>query len=664
MSEKNIITNNIKKVSEKYNELITKKSGKCSKILFLISNGKLIEKIKNTINKNIYLEEPQILTYISFIRKELEKYWPLISEEIHSKENMPINIPYSIPEYIISNKVENLRYKKGYFEDITGTSENISKSIYSNLKTAAYMDTDILSTGEKIYYTKKNKDNLERRSYSQNDEIIEEYTNSLIKNSVIDLPISIYLYTEKLLKNEIYQKNLAKRYDCIIVDSIEKVSNSELNLIEVFEKIDKEIYLYGNINNDFSILSNFDLNNIKKYILDNKNNPKEKLFINLEKDDFKSENKSLIRFSDKIKECYQVQLYTEMIKEVLDKVEEISKDGKNIGNSAIIIPSGSGILSYRISEGLKKLGIKYFNTGTDYKISEYSYAKVLIMISAMYSMNNDIKFSKEEYIEFLSIVLEINRIKANKIYEENKDILTKEIFKENYIKMENNYDIDYTFEEFINREDDSFTENSYKDIEFILNKINISREKKLKRSDFMRRFYIEVLLPIKDGVDNINICKKVIEECEKLEEVKENGMIKDYEIEIILNNSTKDYLGYRELKNNNKEDSIMITSPYYYINSLSDRRIQLWVDCGNSMWNPKISKEISNPAVLRKSYREREIFTDIDEENLKKYYLNNQMYMLLSLAEEVYAFKSDYSINGYLQENMMYTKVINLMDKE
>ena len=60
---------NLKKVSEKYNELIKQKSGKCSKILFLVSDGKLIEKIKSSININSYIEEPQILTYISFIMK-------------------------------------------------------------------------------------------------------------------------------------------------------------------------------------------------------------------------------------------------------------------------------------------------------------------------------------------------------------------------------------------------------------------------------------------------------------------------------------------------------------------------------------------------------------------------------------------------------------------
>ena len=219
---------NLKKVSEKYNELIKQKSGKCSKILFLISDGKLIEKIKKNININTYIEEPQILTYISFIMKELEKYWTLISKELKSVKGIPNNIPYSLPEYIITEMVENFRYKYGYFEDITGTSENISKSIYSNLKSAAYMNTDIYSTGEKIYYTKKNKENLERFSYTQNDEIIKEYTDKLVEKSAIDLPMAIYLYTEKLLKKEEYQKSLSKRYDYLLIDAIEKTSNSEL----------------------------------------------------------------------------------------------------------------------------------------------------------------------------------------------------------------------------------------------------------------------------------------------------------------------------------------------------------------------------------------------------------------------------------------------------
>ena len=667
---------NLKKVSEKYNELIKQKSGKCSKILFLVSDGKLIEKIKSSININSYIEEPQILTYISFIMKELEKYWTLISKELKSVKGVPNNIPYSLPEYIITEMVENFRYKYGYFEDITGTSENISKSIYSNLRSAAYMNTDIYSTGEKIYYTKKNKDNLERFSYTQNDEIIKEYTDKLIEKSAIDLPMAIYLYTEKLLKKEEYKKSLSKRYDYLLIDAIEKTSNSELELVKVFKNIRKEIFIYGDISADFAAMYNFDLDNIVDYYSKeselSSNSLENKNLANHQR--YGAKYKDLIRFSNRIKECYQSQLYTEMIDDILYKIEEITKNPKQIGKTAVILPPGSGILHNRITDRLQKMGVKYFSTSTDFKISQHRYANLLIIIAALYAGNSEIEFSTEEYIQMLSIVLGINKIKANKIFRENEMLLKSTIFENSELDRIYAESREITFDNFLGNIENENSEIDIKDInnsvenvhnlDRIIEKIYIARKKNLKRSEFMRRFYTEVLIALEDGIENIDICKKVISECEKLEEAAECGVIKDFEIDKILKAYSKDYIGFRELKNSEGENKIMITTPFYYINSLSERGIQLWADCGNNMWNPKIAKEINNSIVLRKSYEEKQIFTDLDEEKLKKYYMNNLLYSLLDSAEEVYAFKSDYSLNGYLSESMMYTSIINLMDRE
>ncbi|QQQ87064.1 hypothetical protein JHD53_02940 [Peptacetobacter hiranonis] len=667
---------NLKKVSEKYNELIKQKSGKCSKILFLVSDGKLIEKIKSSININSYIEEPQILTYISFIVKELEKYWTLISKELKSAKGVPNNIPYSLPEYIITEMVENFRYKYGYFEDITGTSENISKSIYSNLRSAAYMNTDIYSTGEKIYYTKKNKDNLERFSYTQNDEIIKEYTDKLIEKSAIDLPMAIYLYTEKLLKKEEYKKSLSKRYDYLLIDAIEKTSNSELELVKVFKNIRKEIFIYGDISADFAAMYNFDLDNIVDYYSKeselSSNSLENKNLANHQR--YGAKYKDLIRFSNRIKECYQSQLYTEMIDDILYKIEEITKNPKQIGKTAVILPPGSGILHNRITDRLQKMGVKYFSTSTDFKISQHRYANLLIIIAALYAGNSEIEFSTEEYIQMISLILGINKIKANKIFRENEMLLKSTILENSELDRIYAESREITFDNFLGNIENENSEIDIKDInnsvenvhnlDRIIEKIYIARKKNLKRSEFMRRFYTEVLIALEDGIENIDICKKVISECEKLEEAAECGVIKDFEIDKILKTYSKDYIGFRELKNSEGENKIMITTPFYYINSLSERGIQLWADCGNNMWNPKIAKEINNSIVLRKSYEEKQIFTDLDEEKLKKYYMNNLLYSLLDSAEEVYAFKSDYSLNGYLSESMMYTSIINLMDRE
>ena len=667
---------NLKKVSEKYNELIKQKSGKCSKILFLVSDGKLIEKIKSSININSYIEEPQILTYISFIMKELEKYWTLISKELKSVNGVPNNIPYSLPEYIITEMVENFRYKYGYFEDITGTSENISKSIYSNLRSAAYMNTDIYSTGEKIYYTKKNKDNLERFSYTQNDEIIKEYTDKLIEKSAIDLPMAIYLYTEKLLKKEEYKKSLSKRYDYLLIDAIEKTSNSELELVKVFKNIRKEIFIYGDISADFAAMYNFDLDNIVDYYSKeselSSNSLENKNLANHQR--YGAKYKDLIPFSNRIKECYQSQLYTEMIDDILYKIEEITKNPKQIGKTAVILPPGSGILHNRITDRLQKMGVKYFSTSTDFKISQHRYANLLIIIAALYAGNSEIEFSTEEYIQMISLILGINKIKANKIFRENEMLLKSTIFENSELDRIYAESREITFDNFLGNIENENSEIDIKDInnsvenvhnlDRIIEKIYIGRKKNLKRSEFMRRFYTEVLIALEDGIENIDICKKVILECEKLEEAAECGVIKDFEIDKILKTYSKDYIGFRDLKNSEGEDKIMITTPFYYINSLSERGIQLWADCGNNMWNPKIAKEINNSIVLRKSYEEKQIFTDLDEEKLKKYYMNNLLYSLLDSAEEIYAFKSDYSLNGYLSESMMYTSIINLMDRE
>ena len=635
---------NIKKVSEKYNELIKEKSGRCSKILFFISNSKLIEEVKKYININKCMEENQIITYNAFIIKELEKYWTLIYKEIGVSESIPNLLSYSIPEYIIKEMVEKLRYEKGYFNDITGTSENISKSIYSNLKTAAYMNTDIYSTGEKIYYTKKEKNNLERTSYSENDEIIEKYIDKLLKKSTIDTAIAVYLYTKKLLKNEEYIKLISKRYDYLIIESIENITNSEQELINTFRKLNKKVFIYGDINKDFSILNNFDLNNI----VENNFNEENSLIEN-----FGVKYSSILKYSNSIKECYQSQLYTEMIDDIVNKILEISKENGKIGRSVLIVPPGSGILTKRITDKLDKNNINYYNTNTDFKLSNYEYTNILIILSAIYSGNKEIEISNEEYIQMIALVLGVNKIKANKIFKDNEELLKSTIYENE--KIEHNIKQNIMTKE---------TEN-INDITKIVEKIYLVRNKKLKRSEFIRRFYTEVMLELEDGMENINLCKKLISECESLERAEELGVIQDFEIDKILKNVSKDFITFKEIKDKKIDSSekIMITTPFYYINSVNNRKIQLWADCGNNMWNPKIAKEISNPVVLRKSYQEKEIFTDIDEEKIKKYYMNNQIYSLLSESDEVYIFKSDYSINGYLSDSIMYTSLLNLMEK-
>ena len=77
----------------------------------------------------------------------------------------------------------------------------------------------------------------------------------------------------------------------------------------------------------------------------------------------------------------------------------------------------------------------------------------------------------------------------------------------------------------------------------------------------------------------------------------------------------------------------------------------------------KIEKDLANPLVLKKSFKDGEIYTSEMEESYKKYCLYNTVYNLLKNAKNVYAYKSDYSINGYIQEGGLYGLILRLTNR-
>ena len=150
----------------------------------LVPNNNTKIRYERSLRLN-YSEELKITTYISFVKKELVKYWPLIIEkcdEISTKVVSPTFISNSLSEYLIVQKVKEKRIQEGYFEDITGTNKSIANSIMTNINKSAFNLIDFDFIGEKIYSSKKNKDSIYRFSYTQMDEIISYYINSLLSN--------------------------------------------------------------------------------------------------------------------------------------------------------------------------------------------------------------------------------------------------------------------------------------------------------------------------------------------------------------------------------------------------------------------------------------------------------------------------------------------------
>lgn len=619
---------NLNKKKEKiiniYENIIKKNNYRSKNILFLVPNSIIKLNYMRDINL-LFSEELKITTYSHFVQSELIKYWPIVVKncnQIKKDKISPSFISPSLSEYIIKSYVKKMREEENYFEDIVGTDKSICRNIMDNLSKACFNNFDINSIGEKIYDTKKNRNDLNRYSYSQMQEIIDYYVETLFLEGIIDNSLSIYLYNNFLLNNKDYKEKLKKEYKYLIVDSLENSSVSEGNLIDELMQSVEDAYIFYDKSKDYSSFKNVDIKYIEENIL-------KRHFSEHSEDKFIFDEiniQTLYKEKNKINIDENSHLYDEMIEAVGNKIEELIRSGKNLKDIVIISPINNSILDYKICNKLKEKNIEIQNTKMDSKIIDHPYANALVVATCIF-LNLQHFIKEEEYINFIEVLFEVNKIRAIKIYNTRHE-------NEEYKNL----------------------------IEFIRNK----EKESLRISEFLLQFYIEKMLNLKNGKENVQFCKEIIKQGDIFSEILEDLNINKKEKHEIfikcLKENINDYYMSSDMEDMKKSNKIIIATPYTYINANINRKIQLWLDIGSNVWNMKIEKDISNPLVLRKSFKKK-IYSDEMEENYKKYYLYNLIYNLLINSEEVYAFKSDYSVNGFMQESMMYTLLLRLLDK-
>ena len=611
LKEKNEILQN-------YIQIIKDNNFKSNDILIFTDNSVASLNYIRQIDINIS-EELKIRTYSQFVREEVTTYWPIIlssCKNIIKKDLVPTFISTNLKTYIFEKKIEEMRNKNNYFEDITGTNRAIASNIMNNLDHAIYNEIDYKNIGEKVYNSKANKDNINNKSYIQMNEIIEEYMDEMISNSIIDNTISVYLYNNYLLKDKIYKDQLAKRYNYLFVDDLQNISTSQVSLIEFFEEKEKQIYLYLDNSKYFSSFIKNDLKYIhNKLLIQEENYSNIGIF-------------DLINMPAKIELDQSSQLYGEMIDNIALKIEKLVEQGVSKKDIVIINPINTPVLDYEISNKLSSKNIDILTIKNNSKLIDYQYGNVLYVAVTIYCKKQQY-IKEEEYINFIQILFDLNRLEAYRVYK--------------------------------NRDNDE----NYKSV---IKYIDTKRDEKLNIGEFLTKFYIDKVLNLKEGLNNVFICKNIISESEAFVDALEKLNLKDNkdadEIFIIsLKKFIKDYFIARDIEDIKNKDAVLITTPYSYIANNIDRKIQIWVDIGSNTWNMKIEKDLANPLVLKKSFKDGEIYTSEIEETYKKYYMYNTVYNLLKNAENIYAYKSEYSINGYIQEGGLYSTILRLIDR-
>ena len=374
---------NLNKKKEKilniYENIIKNNNYKSSNILFLVPNA--ITKLSYIREIRLpFSEQLKITTYSHFVQSEVIKYWPIIAEncqEIKKEKISPSFISQSLSEYIIKSYIKKIREEENYFQDIVATDRSICRNILDNLSKACFNNLDIKTIGEKIYDSKKNRNDLNRYSYTQMQEVIDYYLELMLNNGIIDNSIAVYLYNNYLLNNEDYKRRLKREYNYLIVDSLENASVSESNLIIELLENAKESYIFYDKSKDYSSFKNVDITYVEESII--------KKFFPEEISNLNEINlKTLYEEKKKIELNENSHLYDEMIESVGDEILQLIKEGKNLSDMVIISPINNSILDYKISNKLKQNNLQVKNTNIDNKIIDHPYANALVVATCIF----------------------------------------------------------------------------------------------------------------------------------------------------------------------------------------------------------------------------------------------------------------------------------------
>ncbi len=384
-------SNKTKFLAQKYAELIN--SGVNSDNILVLCQNSEKKKIFTDYAKE-FLSAPcygfKIFSFFGLARYFIEENWPIIENSIKDENAvvMPNLGGLEISRYIFKNCIENVKFK-GY-----NSKNNLLHQMfrrYSLICQNALTQEDV-----------ENRVKILKESFS-ND---AQAAISLYRNKTLELRSFDYLRQSEAFS--FLYKKLKNNFKYVFVDDGDELSPAATEYLKYIKDDVKEFYVFyddkGASREGYLAAANEDfekLLNEKAQKIDEDTTLEDRLFYSI-KNEEKFEDEKII-----LKDFIGRDA---MIKDVIDKINELLKNGVKLSEISIIMPETDSIIKFYLSKINKKI---YYLTGSE-KLSNNSLVNCFLMI--LKSINSlNVSFSSKPVRKIMSDVLKIDFKTSNTI---------------------------------------------------------------------------------------------------------------------------------------------------------------------------------------------------------------------------------------------------------
>lgn len=525
-----------------------------------------------------------ILSYFSFVQKEIRNNWDLLKGNFDSDAN-PVFLTFESSQTLMTKLVEFFR-EKNKLKEINYSSQEIAQKMLSNLYS--------LSTGNISYNNFSNLiqkqdflPKLHEKEYEELQNLLELYLGRTLRQAVFDYPSCLYIYNNYLLENQNYLKKI-KKYKYILVDDYQ----SQIPCINIFLSKFSDFSLYKNRFGAYGVhfpnsFKDEEILNFDKIVkLENPDKDLEGIYNNL------FYNKTLALNSKKIK----INREFEEKKDLYDyifKLIETAKD-KGINNISIISPSRNVILLEKLERFSKEKEINFLNLDKNERILDNPYIYALCSLSIIYFDYGKFYLNQDEIRQILIIFLKIDIFQATEL---SRKVKSDKDFIENICKYYKK--LPEFFKELFQKE----YKYAYEFYEELIND-----------KEFFDEKLVEALYKLYD------FSKKFIENIKEFKNIKD----KNKELFYTLRNGVKESETLFELNNKISFQGLSLGTPTSFLKLNKQSDIIIVIDTGSKLWNLNFVNFMQNPFILNGSVKSP---YDWEQNNLNK---REELYNLLS----------------------------------
>ncbi|SHH12964.1 hypothetical protein [Tepidibacter thalassicus] len=605
-------------LKEKY-ENILKEGVKENQILVFI----------NSKSQNYIWDDIETNTFYKIIRNHIILFWPIIEEKLKTGKIIPKFLDIEISEYLLNKLVDKYR-ENGRFLDVNIPNSVLSSDILNNI---SKLSLNCIEFDEVDMYLNKflqNEDLLVKDNILAIKDIIRVFVKKNINEGVLNFSLACYLFSKYILNHSLYEEYLKNNIKYLIVDDIQEKSFLEIKFIEKLLNIVDQAYLAYNTDGSVTKILGADENSVREIIF-----PKCNLV--------KLNSKELIK-KDKIIIKNSI-LRSEMIVNIVQEIKNLIKSGYKSDDIDIIGSFVDSILENRLKKELSKIGLKLRTMTRRGAITDNPFIDSLITISLLVNNSWNIMPNKDSISKTFSLILGIDMIRSR--------YLTSQITKREPYELPAVEEISSEIigEDYLQK---------YKNLR---NWIYKNRENELDIDVFLKKLFLDILLPLETSQENLTACNYLINLAKEfLEYANDNDKFKKDKNKMFVDMVLKG-IRVSDIKDDEGE-GIKLWTSYSYLLSSKKSKIQILTDGSSSVWHQIGIKKYYNPFIFLKENRAKIWNYECENKYKTLQTLSIIKSILRKSSHSTYIFKSEYNSNGYEQKGEFLEYVIEVLEGE